>query len=288
MKKLLCSALAVAGLLHAQEISSGPAQLLDPIVAPEILPSEPAPEPARLEIPDEDIISSKVLNANGQKVTIQEVQPQDIAPIPEPAPPVLTAEEKAELKAQLKTRIAAFGDYRMLMLSCTVYNGKNTLIRWTSRDKSPIEYYTAWSNVNFHHFHAIHRFKKNHTTYNFFFGIGDMDTEKIARIYALRGRVYNPPQIPELSEDRPHFIVTEGNPSNKDLEPIEGLHEIYQQHHSELVAEYQRLTALRKIEAAQRAANPPNPQPDLIIRHWNVQPETPDSTPSITKGRSNP
>jgi hypothetical protein len=270
-KLLLISLLATA--LHAQEPSNSPAQLLDPIVKAPIVQTEPAPEPQRLVIPPEDIISTKVIMADGQKITIQEVQPQELEPLPEPPPPrVLTAEEEAARAA----RLAARGAYRHLMLSCTVYDGEKTMIRWNSQGKQPSESYTAWSNVNFHYFNAINRFKKNDTTYSFFFGVGDINTAKMTSLYARRGKTYTPPIIPALPAEaaiEPNFIVTQGNPSPADLEPILGLHEVFQQHHADLIAEHQRLKVLRAQEAATRAANPPDPKPDIIIRHWKIEPK---------------
>jgi hypothetical protein len=283
-KLLLISLLSTA--LHAQEPSSSPAELLDPIVKAPIVQTEPAPEPPRLVIPPEDIISTEIIDANGQKFTIQEVEPQDIAPLPPPPPPrILTPEEQATREAARASRLAARGAHRNLMLSCTVYDGQKTIIRWNSQGKQPIEYYTAWSNVNFHYFNAINRFKKNDTTYSFFFGVGDIDTAKMTSLHARRGKTYTPPTIPALPTDataEPNFIVTEGNPSPADLEPIQGLHEVFQQHHADLIAEYQRLKVLRAQEAAARAANPPDPKPDIIIQHWKI--ETKDQTTNGIEG----
>jgi hypothetical protein len=116
--------------LHGQEPAGEPAELLDPIVKVPIAPSEPAPEPQRLVIPPEDIISTEIIDANGQKITIQEVQPQELEPLPVPPPPrILTPEEQATREAARAARLAARGAYRHLMLSCTVYDGEKTMIR---------------------------------------------------------------------------------------------------------------------------------------------------------------
>jgi len=127
MKKSLISAFLVVAALHAQEPADEAAELLDPIVQDDpivqepIVQTEPAPEPQRLEVPPEDIISTKVIMADGQKITIQKVQPQELEPLPEPPPPrVLTAEEEAARAA----RIAARGAHRNLMFSCTVYDSE--------------------------------------------------------------------------------------------------------------------------------------------------------------------
>jgi len=131
MKKKLLPLLFVAAL-HGQEPTGEHAELLDPIVKIPVAPIEPAPEPQRLEVPPEDIISTKVIIRNGQKFTIQKVEPQELEPLPEPPPPrFLTAEEESARAA----RIAARGAHRNLMFSCTVYNGEKTMIRWNSQGR---------------------------------------------------------------------------------------------------------------------------------------------------------
>ncbi|PAW62688.1 MAG: hypothetical protein B9S37_01225 [Verrucomicrobiia bacterium Tous-C3TDCM] len=276
MKQALLPLLFVAAL-HGQEPAGEPAELLDPIVKAPFVQTEPAPEPQRLEIPPEDIISTKVIFRDGQKITIQKVQPQELEPLPEPAPPrVLTPEEQATRDAARAARVAARGVYRHLMFSCTVYDGEKTMIRWNSQGREPVESFTAWSNVNFHYFNSLGRFKKNDTTYTLMFGIGDTDTAKMASLYARRNAIYAPPVIPALPEDataEPSFVVTQGNLTPADLEPLVGLHELYKEHHAAMVAEYQRLKVLREQVAAERAANPPDPKPDIIIQHWTIEPK---------------
>ena len=181
--------------------------------------------------------------------------------------------------------MAARGAYRHLMFSCTVYDGEKTMIRWNSQGREPVESFTAWSNVNFHYFNSLGRFKKNDTTYTLMFGIGDTDTAKMTSLYARRNAIYTPPVIPVLPADaklEPSFVVTQGNPTPADLEPIEGLHELYKEHHNAMIAEYERIKVLREQEAAERAANPSDPKPDIIIQHWTIEPK--DKPATTTEG----
>jgi hypothetical protein len=162
------------------------------------------------------------------------------------------------------------------MFSCTVYDGGKTMIRWNSQGRQPVEFFTAWSNVNFHYFDSLGRFKKNDTTYTLMFGIGDTATAKMASLYARRNAIYTPPVMPALPEDGtldPNFVVTQGNPTPADLQPLVGIHELFKEHHAAMIAEYQRLKLLREQEAAERAANPPDPKPDIIIQHWTIEPQ---------------
>jgi hypothetical protein len=266
---LLC--LVAALVLHAQEPSIETAVLIDPI-ALEAASETPAVPQQGLEVPPENILESKVVYREGQKFTIQEIVPIDLPPIPAaPAPKPLTAEELAARDA----RIAQADPQRTLMLFCTVYDGTRTLITWNSQGVTPMQTYKAWSNVNFHHFDSLRRFKKNRTTYMLMFIVGDEDTARAAARAARAGKTYSPPLIPELPADSatsPGFQVIQGNPSAEELAPLFGLHEIYRENHSELIAEHQRLTLERAQKAAERLANPPDSKPDIIIQHWTIDP----------------
>lgn len=169
------------------------------------------------------------------------------------------------------------------MLSCTVFDDKHTRIQGTTRTKDTAERWEAWSNINFHHLSHLSLFQKNDITYSLFFGIGDENTTKTAARFARAKKIYNPPNIPELPADpitEPRFIVTKGNPTANDLAPIYGLHELYQDHHKDLISEYTRIKALNQKLAAEREAHPPNLKPDIVIQHWTV---TPDAPPAPTK-----
>jgi hypothetical protein len=162
----------------------------------------------------------------------------------------------------------------MLMLSCTVYDGTHTLLRWTSRGEVPVRTFQAWSNVNFHNLTTLFHFKKNKTVYTLMFGVGDEDTAKTAARFARHGKTYTPPIIPELPADsgaEPTFQVISGEPTAADLEPIYGIHEIYKENHQALIAETQRIRAIRAQQEAERLANPPDPKPDIIIQYWNIE-----------------
>ena len=272
MKNIFVTLLLVT-TIRAQEPAREDAVLIDPIAIQPTSSDAPAPEPERLKIDTEDILSSKVVYREGQKFTIQEIVPIDLPPIPEaPAPQPLTAEELAARNA----RIAQADPQRTLMLSCTVYDGTRTIITWNSQGVTPMQTYKAWSNVNFHHFDSLRRFKKNSTTYMLMFMIGDEDTARAAAHSARAGKTYSPPIIPELPADSatsPGFQVIQGNPSADELAPLYGLHEIYRENHNELIAEHQRLTLERAQKAAERLANPPDPKPDIIIQHWTIEPK---------------
>lgn len=274
MKTTLLLPFLILSALYAEETAATRATLLAPIIPERVVRPEPQPV-LRLDIAPESIIESKERIVNGQKITTQEIAPITLPPIPPaPQPRPLTAEQIAARDAKL----ARAPKYRSLMLSCTVFDDKHTRIQGTFRTKDTSERWEAWSNINFHHFNRLPRFQKNDITYSLFFGIGDENTIKAAARYARIKRIYTPPIIPELPADpttEPRFIVTNGNPTAEDLAPIIGLHELYQDHHKDLISEYIRIKALQEREAAERLANPPDPKPDIIIQHWTVTPDAP-------------
>ena len=262
--------LILLAALHAQEPVNEEAVLIDPIVREQVVET-PAEPQERLVVPPENILKSKVVYRDGQKFTLQQIVPVELEPIPEPpAPKPLTEEQLAARAAKLATADKQV----MLMLSCTVYDNAHTLIRWTSQGELPVRNFQAWSNVNFHNLTTLFHFKKNKTVYTLMFGVGDEDTAKTAARFARFGKTYTPPSIPALPDDsstEPTFQVISGDPTPADLEPIYGLHEIYQENHQALIAEKNRINAIRAQEAAERLAHPPDPKPDLIIQYWNIE-----------------
>ncbi len=256
--------------LHAQEPIDEKAILIDPIVRPQVVET-PAEPQERLVVPPENILKSKIVYRDGQKFTLQEIVPVELEPIPEPPAPTPPTEQQL---AERAARKEASDKQVLLMLSATVYDGSHTLLRWSSQGEVPIRTFQAWSNVNFHNLTSLYHFKKNKTVYSLMFGIGDEDTAKTAARFARHGRAYTPPTIPELPADsgtEPTFQVISGEPTAADLEPIYGLHEIYKENHQALIAETQRINAIRAQQAAERLANPPDPKPDIIIQYWNIE-----------------
>ncbi len=247
------------------------------LIPEQAAPSAPAvPAAPKLEITPDEIISSRTVVRPDQTITIQEVVPQDIplphaAPTPEPVTP--------EQQAARAARIAHRTEHRMTMLSCTVHHDEangttRTHIRWTSQGKTPTEFYEAWSNVNFHHLTHLHAFNKANITHNVMFGIGDQSNSQAATRAAQAGKTYTPPSIPELPTDsttQPTYAITQGNPDETDLAALDGLHELYQQHHAAFIAKSASLKEENARRAAALAANPPDPTPNLIIRYWTPE-----------------
>lgn len=273
MKTILILPMLLIGAITAEEENSR-ATLIAPIIREPI--KEQPPEPVlQLDIAPESVIENKTVTADGQKITLQEITPITLPPLPEPLPQKHQTPEQLARRAELAAKAQL---HRSLLLSCTVYDGTYTLIRGMTREKDVSRPWEVWSNVYFRHFNTFRSFQKNGITYSLLFGIGEENTARTAARYARAGKTYTPPVIPELPADpttSPQFIVTKGNPTAEDLAPIIGLHEIYQDHHKDLISEYTRIKALQEKEAAERLANPPEPKPDIVIQHWTVTPDAP-------------
>ncbi len=246
------------------------------LIPEQAVPSAPAvPAAPKLEITPDEIISSRTVVRPDQTITIQEVVPQDI-PLPAaPTPAPVTPEQQAARAARIANRT----EHRMTMLSCTVHSDEangttRTHIRWTSQGKTPTEFYEAWSNVNFHHLTHLHAFNKANITHNVMFGIGDQSSTQAADRAAKAGKTYTPPSIPELPTDsttQPTYAINQGNPAEADLAALDGLHELHQQHHAAFIAKSASLKEENARRAAELAANPPDPTPNLIIRYWTPE-----------------
>lgn len=242
-------------------------------------------EPPALHITEADILKTRTLVRPEQKITIQELVPQEITPLPE-SPARLASPQKQENR---QTRMIP---HRMSMLSCNVYHDDaeaitRTLLKWTSQGKTSVEFYEAWSNIDFRHLTQVTTFEKEGIRHNVMFGIGFESSAKATEIARRFGRTYAPPTIPELpkkSTTTPTFVVTKGTPGADDLATIEGLHELYQKHHADFIAESKRIARKNAREAAKRKANPPDPTPDVLIRFWT--PEKPISPAIATESAS--
>lgn len=277
--KVFSLLLLLIATVTAKEGETVRATLIAPIIREPIAEKPPEPQ-LKLDIAPDSIIDTKTVTADGQKITLQEIEPITLPPLPEPPPPTPLTPEQLAHRAELAAKAPL---HRTLLLSCTLHDGTYTMIRGITRENDEPRPWEACSNINFRHFTALPRFQKDGITYTLLLNIVEENSTRTAARYARLGKTYTPPTIPELPADpttAPQFIVTKGAPTAQDLAPIEALHELYQKHHQDLISEYVRIKALQEREASERLANPPNPKPDIIIQHWTV---TPNAPPAPTK-----
>jgi hypothetical protein len=265
-------------LAHGQNTDDDTAFLLP--VPQETAPA--APEAPTLEVTNAEILQTRTVLRPDQIITIQELTPQEITPLPEPPPPQAASAENPN-------RPVPSISHRMSMLSCTVHrddatSATRTHLKWTSQGKTPVEFYEAWSNIDFRDLSQVTTFEKKKVRHNVMFGINIESSAKSAELARRFGRTYTPPSIPALpanAASKPTFILTLGAPNADDLAVVEGLHELYKKHYKNFIAENKRIAKVNAREAAKLKANPPDPTPDVLIRYWI--PETPISPTIATE-----
>ena len=253
---------ALASSLLAQET----AHVVEPVASG--TPAKPLP---KLEIPAENILSTKVQNLEDHKLILQEVVPMDLPPPPEPAAPVeMTAERRAAFEArklQIKQR-------RLLSLSVAVYRSERyqgkvrTLFQWRSDDRQ--REFKAWSNVDAVWLSGYANFQTATTFYSVFMIPSEFDIDRREALVASRGRKFTPPQIPELPVTANSFVVSEGEPTPEELAPIVAIHDLFKTEGEKLRLTYEKRILAQKEEAAYLKAHPPKPE-DIVVRYWRIQ-----------------
>lgn len=214
-------------------------------------------------------MASETIQQGDQTITIQKIVPIEIPPLPKPSPLIESTGSPLPL-AQEPRQVTQ--KQRLVILSCTVYDNSHTLVTWTSQRKNPVQFFKAWSNVNFAHFAALHSFKKNEVVHSLMLCLDHEDTQKRKEMFARYGKTYQAPSIPVLPQNScsdPTFIIVEGEPHDDDLSTIEGLHEIYQDHHADLIAGYECIRLRSEKESRERISAALRPKPEIIIQHWN-------------------
>ena len=179
---------------------------------------------------------------------------------------------KAELEEMLQKHREK--EYRILMLSATVYNREFTELRW-SHDG---ERFLAYSSIDFNFMRGVTEFESGGTVYSFLLGIGNESTEDIGELNRLarksgrEGLIERQiPQKPAFTPGRAEYAVLAEDPAiiERDdvFDPIDALHAYFEKNERRLRIEYQRMKALNDARKRYEAANPPEPQ-DIVINFW--------------------
>lgn len=192
---------------------------------------------------------------------------QRVEPVPAPDPPAAAPPPDPEALARFREMLAKRPKPVLIMLSATVFDSENTLLRWHPNGRRDLEM-TAWSNVNFELLGGRDRFTHNGTLYHLYMGMG-RDSIAVRRRLAERfGRPYTPPVIPALPPDEtPAFVVTKGDAADiAATAPITALHEYYEAHSATLKAEWEAGKRARLEYETYIRAHPPEPQ-DVLIRY---------------------
>ena len=216
-------------------------------------------------LPDYTIHWSQVKYVDGQKFTINRIEPPII-----PSKEEITEEEKAqqekEFQESLKTLKPSGGAF---MVFATIYDHKTTLVSFFHEGKK----YKVWSNLNWNHLGGFATFEGRGKRYDMMLLPTNASIERLKAEIEQGHEVTLPtiPQLPDLATKGPHYTVIEGDTKNDEaMEFIEAIHDLYVAEKVRLVTAYEERLKNRQIQAlkdAELRKNPP-PKPDITINFW--------------------
>lgn len=230
----------------------------------------PAPPAPPRPLPEVRVLNSSVRHEGGRTITMNRVAPPELPEPPPPKPlPELTDEEMEALLAQAQENAR---ETRFALVSATVYDHEKTLLRWwipgdRERNLEPREF-QGWSNVDFFHLGGFHSFEYEGIEFLLIMALGGIDTEVWEARLALYGRELDLPESPELPDDGPAYVVTDGSPDDTEgMKVMDGLHALYAKEKVRLAAAYEARERAREEREAFLRANPPKPK-DTVIHFW--------------------
>jgi hypothetical protein len=232
-------------------------------------PSEPKPE---YKTAASDILQTTTLREGGRNITLQQIKP--IALPPPPQATESTAAPSPEFLQRLSEFRAAHPRSAIFNLGATIYhsNGQPTrtlLQLWPEGGGAPIK---VWSSADFSLIAGgISSFiDASGSTRHLMIMPSVIDLDRMTALFASKGKTYTAPQIPTLPEGKATFQIIGEQPASSDLTALQSLHNLYNQHHAELLSAHQsREQASLQREAALKA-NPPPPK-DITLRYWRTE-----------------
>ena len=229
--------------------------------------SPPAPKKAVVKpLPDYKIKWSQIRQVNGQKFTINKIEPPEL-----PIKVELTAEEKElrwkDYQELLKTLKPSGGTF---MTFAEIYDNTTTLVTFNHEG----ERYEVWSNLDWNLLAGFSTFEGRGKRYGFFLLPSNTSIEGIKRDIEKGYKLILPtiPPLPDLATKGPHYTVVKGNTGNDEaMEFIEAIHDLYAAEKGRLIAAHTERLKNRKIQALiddELRKNPP-PKPDITINFWD-------------------
>jgi hypothetical protein len=233
-------------------------------------PSAPKPE---YRIQKRDIIDTTTHEQRGRTITIQKIKPIDLPPPPQPAR--VSAEVTEEFNQRLAEYQEAHPRSGLMFIGATVYHSKDqpprTLIRiWPEGGGKSIE---LWSSADMALIAGgINSFEDSAgNTHHLMIAWSNLYIDRLADLYATKGREYTPPEMPEFTEGKATFQVTgDCKPSAEDLAAIQSLHDLYNSEHARLLTAWQGREKARLEQEAYLKAHPPQPK-DITLNYWRTE-----------------
>jgi len=261
------------GLLAGLSLAQDAAHVVGPIS--DGSPPAPGQPSAKITIKSVEVLDSKTSNLGGRKITIQKVTPIELPTpvVPEKATPT------PEQLAAFKERLAQRRETVQLSMGVTVFHSENypgkvrTKFSW--RSKTSGDEFEAISNINGNLLSGFAQFDASNpnSRYLLFFFAINQDVDKLTEMFESRGRIYQPPTLPELPLTEPSFVVTKGNPTADELAPMVAVHNLVRTDGESLRLAFEGRERASEEQAAFLKANPPKPK-DIVLNYWRL-PKTP-------------
>lgn len=241
---------------------------------PDGTPPPPAPPKPEYYVAARDVLSTATHEQGGRTITIREIKPIDLPPPPPPAEPA-TVEQDAEFSQRLAEYREAHPKNELLFLGATVFRSKDspprTLVRWWPiGGKGTI---TFWSSADFALIAGgINSFADTAgDSHHMLMGWGNVDIDRMAEVYAAKGREYDAPDLPDFPEGKATFEITgETKPTAEELVLIHSIHDLYNSELARLKTAYEGRERARIEREAWLKANPPQPK-DITLNYWRVE-----------------
>jgi hypothetical protein len=280
-------AVCIAIPTDAQEMHTPPADTVASIPVP-VHDGTPSLTPPPVEKPDFQIEATQI-----KEIDVVEAPPMPGLPpvegtirltvhsvadpgLPDPPPPSAPPESfVSETPELLSEEVRRQRQTRFAFVSATVHEGPRThLSIYPSGGRN--QFITVWSNLDFHHFTGFGTFEARDggsapRIYHLLLGVHSENAELRRQYHAKHGLDYKEPEIPNLPDGAPAFVIETENPDPETLTLINDLHALYRSEGTRMAKVH---IARREAEAARRAhylANPPKPK-DVTIQFWNRQP----------------
>ena len=272
--------LAIAGLAHSEDkiASESSVAATTPTTArilgtiPDGTPPPPeAPKP-EYKVAPTDILQTTTLREGGRNITIQQIKPIALPPPPQPAE--IAAAPSPEFLQRLTEFRAAHPRSAIFNLGATIYQSKGqptrTLLQlWPEGGGQPIK---VWSSADFTLIAGgISSFiDTSGSTRHLMIMPSRIDIDRMTNLFASKGKTYTVPQIPTFPEGKATFQIIGEQPSPSDLTALQSLHDLYNQHHAELLSAHQGREQARFQREAELKAHPPQPR-NITLNYWRVE-----------------
>lgn len=210
-------------------------------------------------------------------VTVRKVEDPGLPDPPEPLPSIDL--DDPVVIARMEELREHYQDTSLIFLSASVYDHKRTLIRIHPNGDDGNEV-TAWSNLDLNHLTGFSTYRVNDGVdgtpyyYSFIMGIGNCDTAMNSKLASRGDWEYEPPEIPELPDVEnggPTFVVMEGKADSPAMATLEQVHDLYRKEGTRMEAAFHARQKARAERKAYLLANPPAPK-DVTISFWERSP----------------